>query len=120
MRVKNFNDPVSMADGTLKTLAGMGGGDSGGGSGTVPVAGLTVERFNKDALPKTLEHDGILFCQEINGTEDRTQLQVIVPGVKTYRVYMTKDVTFICPVTKGTQVQFNGDDWYHNIFLYYH
>lgn len=116
MRVKNFNDPVSMADGTLKTLVGMGG-DSGGGA---PVAGLTVEQFNKDALPKTLEYDGILFCQEIKGAEDTTQLEVNVPGVKTYRVNMTKDVTFICPVTKGTKVQFNGNDWYHNKFIYYH
>ena len=117
MRVKNFDDPVSMADGTLKTLAGMGG-DSGGGA---PVAGLTLEEFNvDDDLPRELTHDGILILVH-DDVDNTTPIFVQVPRVKTFRFDMAKNTMFVCPVKEGTHVEAVGSDPRNNItLLYYH
>lgn len=117
MRVKNFNDPVSMADGTLRTLAGMGG-DSGGGSGGAPVAGLTLEEINSNELPRNFTHDGVLIIAH-DDVESTVQITVRVPGWRTYYFNTAKDTMFVCPVKDGTRVEKGGRD-NHNTLFYYH
>lgn len=119
MRVKNFNDPVSMADGTLKTLVGMGG-DSGGGSGGEGGKGLTVERFSDRDLPRIFQDEGILILAH-NDREDSVQIELTgnyLPMTK--RFNMTQGSMFICPVGPDVRLQINGSAYGFNRFYYYH
>lgn len=122
MRVKNFDDPVSMADGTLKTLAGMGG-DSGGGSGGTPVAGLTLEEIDGDDLPMDLTHDGIIIIVH-DDVEYEVQITAKLPGFSKALSFNTaKNTIFVCPVKDGTRIEGGGwpsHDASHNTLLYYH
>lgn len=121
MRVKNFNDPVSMADGTLKTLVGMGG-DSGGGSGGVPVAGLTLEEIDGNNLPMNLTHDGILIIVH-DDVEYDVQITVTVPGIRRMSFDTAENTMFVCPVKDGTHIEggsYPSHTASHNTLLYYH
>lgn len=121
MRVMNFDEPVSMADGTLKTLADMGG-DSGGGSGGSGGSGggSTVESFNDRDLPKIFQEEGILILCH-NDTEDTEQIEVTGNYLTmNYRFNMTKGSIYICPVGPDVRLQLNGSSWGHNRFYYYH
>ena len=109
MRVMNFNDPVSMADGSLKTLDDLGG----------DVAGFTVETFKSDSTPKTLESDGMLIVAN-NGDSTAGNLTVNVPDVKRYTITMQNGNVFVCPVTPGTTVSITNDAGMRNAFFYYH
>lgn len=122
MRVKNFNDPVSMADGTLKTLVGMGG-DSGGGSGGAPVAGLTLEEIDGNDLPMDLTHDGIIIIVH-DDAEYAVQITAKLPGISRILSFNTaKNTMFVCPVKDGTRLEggsYPGHTASHNTLLYYH
>lgn len=127
MRVKNFNDPVSMADGTLKTLAGMGGdsgGGSGGGSGETPVAGFTVEQYNGNDFNngRYLKHDGLLVIAD-KGSADAVQVTVEVIGLNNYNFNMVNGNIVVCPIRElsvGTWVKKTEGDGGNIMLFYYH
>lgn len=121
MRVMNFDDPVSMADGTLKTLADMGGGS--GGSGGAPVAGLTLEEIDGNNLPMNLTHDGIIIIVH-DDVEYEVQITAKLPGIsRTLSFNTAKNTIYVCPVKDGTRIEggrYPSHDASHNTLLYYH
>ena len=174
MRVNNFNDPVSLPDGTLTTLEELGGDDLtpatsetlggvkigsgvnvtddgtisvpeptpytlppatsetlGGvkiGSGvnvdengtiSVPAGGLTVETFQSNVCPKTLDYDGFILCiNHESGTN--ANVSIAVPGESTVSYTISSGVGPAVPVKKNTVVSIGNDGGRRNTFFYYH
>lgn len=139
MRVNNFNDPVSLPDGTLTTLEDLGGGELtpatsetlGGvkiGSGvnvtddgtiSVNVGGMTVETFQSDSCPKQLTYDGLLvIINHADGTEGDVTVSTTLWGE--YTVTMANHNIFVMPITAGSSVNIGNDRGKRNTFFYYH
>ena len=139
MRVNNFNDPVSLPDGTLTTLEELGGDDLtpatsetlggvkiGSGvnvdeDGTISVnpGGMTVETFQSNVCPKTLEHDGIVICvNHESGTN--ADVSITIPNERTATFVMNGNISQAIPVKNGSVVSISNDGGRRNTFFYYH
>lgn len=139
MRVNNFNDPVSLPDGTLTTLEELGGDELtpatsetlGGvkiGSGvnvaddgtiSVPAGGFTVETFQSDSCPKQIQNDGLLVVINHDGTTQGI-VTVSTPSWGDYTQTMQDHNIFTIPVKAGSSVSIANDGGKRNTFFYYH
>lgn len=139
MRIKNFNDPVSMPNGHLTTLEEMGGSplapathNTLGGvmigdgvnvddTGVISVTpmGLTVETFQSDATPKTLTNDGLLVIIN-HGDNTSGTVTVTTPNWGNYTATMSNHNVVVFPIKAGSTVSIVNDSAKRNTFFYYH